>query len=111
MTIIWFTLYLAGIELMDENNFKKLCEKIVPKCDILVLAGDIGNTLYCLHSRGLCFEISSILLILFTPSECLSNVSKNVLLLKKNLTLSFIENLFNTSFGNRLIVEKNGRSS
>jgi predicted phosphodiesterase len=34
------------IELMDENNFKKLCEKIVPKCDILVLAGDIGNPLH-----------------------------------------------------------------
>ena len=34
------------IELMHKNNFKILCYKIVPKCDILVLAGDIGNPLH-----------------------------------------------------------------
>jgi predicted phosphohydrolase len=31
---------------MHQNDYKKLCEKIVPKCDILVLAGDIGNPLH-----------------------------------------------------------------
>ena len=31
------------IELMSEYDFQLLCSKISPKCDTLVLAGDIGN--------------------------------------------------------------------
>lgn len=31
------------IELMCKNTFTKLCSKIVPKCDVMILAGDIGN--------------------------------------------------------------------
>ena len=34
------------IELMHKNKFNKLCDKIIPKCDVLVLAGDIGNPLH-----------------------------------------------------------------
>ena len=40
--------YLSDLhmELMSPNKFNKLCDKIVPKCDVLVLAGDIGNPLH-----------------------------------------------------------------
>jgi Icc-related predicted phosphoesterase len=31
------------IEMMNIRRFKQICEKISPKCEILVLAGDIGN--------------------------------------------------------------------
>ena len=34
------------IELMGEYDFHLLCTKISPKCDTLVLAGDIGNPFY-----------------------------------------------------------------
>ena len=40
--------YLSDLhlELMSTHKFGKLCEKIIPKCDILVLAGDIGDPLH-----------------------------------------------------------------
>jgi predicted phosphodiesterase len=40
--------YLSDIhiELMHEKSFQQMCNKIVPKCDVLVLAGDIGNPLH-----------------------------------------------------------------
>ena len=40
--------YLSDLhlELMSTHKFSKLCEKIIPKCDILVLAGDIGDPLH-----------------------------------------------------------------
>ena len=40
--------YLSDIhiELMHQNSFQQLCNKIEPKCDVLVLAGDIGNPLH-----------------------------------------------------------------
>lgn len=34
------------IELMHTKQFQNLCKKIIPQCDILVLAGDIGNPMH-----------------------------------------------------------------